>query len=103
MSVLMPLAVATYFRPDDRTAEVFAEDAVVKDEGQVFQGREAIRAWRAETTAKYDYVAEPLAAREENGRLLVDSRVTGRFPGSPIVLTYAFVLKDDLIAGLEIA
>ncbi len=103
MSVSLPPAVAAYFRPGDTTVDAFAEDAVVRDEGRVHQGRAAVVAWRAETAAKYDYVAEPLAAREEDGLLLVDSRVTGNFPGSPITLTYAFLLKDGLIASLEIA
>lgn len=103
MSVSLPPAVAAYFRPGDTTADAFAEDAVVRDEGRVHEGRAAIAAWRAETAANYDYVAEPLAAREQDGRLLVDSRVTGTFPGSPITLTYAFGLKDGLIASLEIA
>jgi hypothetical protein len=33
----------------------------------------------------------------------VRAKVTGRFSGSPITLTFAFRLKDERIAALEIA
>ncbi len=32
----------------------------------------------------------------------VRAKVTGQFPGSPITLTFAFRMKDDRIAALEI-
>ena len=53
----------------------------------------------------YDFAflpAEPWEILEERGLTVVRARVTGRFPGSPALLTFAFQLEDGRIAALEI-
>jgi len=106
MSLALPAPIAAYFAADRQDAAAlarcFAEDAVVVDESRTHQGREAIVRWKAEASAKYDYVSEPVAASSEGGRTLVTARVTGNFPGSPVDLRYAFVLQGEAIARLEI-
>lgn len=108
MDLQLPDAIVTYLTAaqGDEAASIaraFAKDAVVRDEGRTIKGIEAIAAWRAETRRKYSFTAEPLSAVERDGKLVVTTKVTGNFPGSPINLDYAFTLSDGRITGLEIA
>ena len=105
--MLLPPPVHAYFTaqaPQDRDAfaAAFAQDAVVSDEGQTYRGRPAITAWWLEAKAKYRYHAEPIDRTEAGGKALVRATVTGEFPGSPAVLTFAFGLDGDRISDLEI-
>jgi ketosteroid isomerase-like protein len=107
MPITLPKPIADYFAADNSDAEAvarcFTEDAVVTDERKSHAGRDAIRRWKAEASSKYSYVSVPFAARREGDRTIVTSRITGNFPGSPIDLSYVFVLEGDAIARLEIA
>lgn len=98
--------ISAYFEADtrdgDAVAQCFTETAVVKDEGQTYRGREAIRRWKTESSAKYVYTCEPFAIATDGDRTVVTSHLTGNFPGSPVDLRYVFVLDGDKIAGLEI-
>jgi hypothetical protein len=105
MALTLPKPIAAYFRADKDGADVsqyFTENAVVKDEGQTRNGRAAIKQWKAEASAKYQYVSEPLACEQQGKRTVVTSRLTGNFPGSPVNLRYFFELAGDKIASLEI-
>ena len=107
MNVNLPPALAMYFRAED-TAETdvlercFAADAVVRDEGQVMRGLDAIKAWKAAAQAKYQYRVEPLDAAIGGTTATIRAKLTGNFPGSPIELTYRFGLANDKIASLDI-
>lgn len=106
MSMKLPKPIADYYAAEGKdgaaTARCFTEDAIVVDERRNHVGREAIQAWKTEVTAKYHPVSEPLAVVDEGGRIVVTSRVSGDFPGSPIDLRHAFVLEAGAIARLEI-
>jgi len=81
----------------------FAANATVRDEGHDHIGTDAIRRWKADTSAKYRISAKPLERREQNGHTIVTARVAGNFPGSPVDLAYRFGLSsDDLIDTLEV-
>lgn len=107
MSIDLPSPIAAYFAADrarrDEVAQCFAEDGIVTDEGRSHVGRDAIHRWKTGASTKYDYVSEPYAIEESDGRTVVTSRVTGNFPGSPVDLRYAFTLDGGKIARLEIA
>ena len=106
MSLEMPKPVAAYFATDRESAAAvagcFTESAVVKDEGQTYRGRAAIKQWKADASAKYQYTSEPLACAQKEGKVVVTSRLTGNFPGSPVNLRFCFGLEGDKIASLEI-
>jgi allantoicase len=106
MAIDLPRAIAAYFAADrrdgDAVAGCFTEHATVKDEGQTYTGREAIRRWRTDTSTKYDYVSEPFAITTKDGVTVVTSHLTGNFPGSPVDLRYFFRLEADKISALEI-
>ena len=105
-SLNLPKPVAAYFTADTGDGEAvsrcFTENAVVKDEGHTHKGRAAIKAWKTDASAKYQYTCEPLACEERDGKTVVTSHLVGNFPGSPIDLRYFFRLEGDKIASLEV-
>ena len=106
MTLDLPKPIAAYFTADkgdsEAVAECFTENAVVKDEGHTYDGRAAIRQWKADASAKYQYACEPFACERKDGQFVVTSRLTGNFPGSPVDLRFFFGLEGDKIASLEI-
>jgi hypothetical protein len=106
MTLNLPKPIAAYFAADKSDAgavsQCFTEAAVVKDEGHTHVGRAAIKQWKAEVSAKYQYTCEPFACEHQGGRVVVTSRLTGNFPGSPVDLRFFFALEGDKIASLEI-
>lgn len=107
MDVQLPRQIVTYFEADrsgsaDAVASCFHEDAVVRDEGEVHSGREAIRRWKATTSARYSYTVEPFAITTDRDRTMVQGHVVGDFPGSSVDLTYVFILIGNKIADLDI-
>jgi ketosteroid isomerase-like protein len=106
MPIILPGPIAAYFAADqsdgDAVVLCFTEDATVVDERNTHRGRDAIRRWKADASAKFSYATDPFAVRQEGGQTVVTAHVAGDFPGSPIDLRYAFVLAGDRIARLEI-
>jgi hypothetical protein len=106
MTLELPKPVAAYFSADKAGAEAvsgcFIENAVVKDEAHTYQGRAAIKQWKTDASAKYQYTCEPLACERKDGKIVVTCRLTGNFPGSPVDLRFFFELDGDQIASLEI-
>ena len=102
----LPEPIAAYFAADKRDGEAiarcFTENGVVTDEGHTYCGRSAIQHWKADASAKYDYISEPFVSEERDGKTIVTSRLTGNFPGSPVNLRFFFKLEGDKIAALEI-
>ena len=105
-SLKLPKTIAAYFEADkldgETISQCFTENAVVKDEGHTHKGRAAIKQWRTDTSAKYEYTSEPFACEQKGGRTVVTSRLTGNFPGSPVDLRYFFELEGDKVTSLEI-
>ena len=105
-SLSLPKPIAAYFAADSGDSEAvsrcFTENAIVKDEGHTHNGRAAIKVWKTDTSAKYQYTSEPFACEEKEGKIVVTSHLVGNFPGSPVDLRYYFKLERDKIASLEI-
>ena len=105
-SLNLPKPVVAYFTADkgdgEAVSQCFTDNAVVKDEGHTHKGRAAIKAWKTNTSAKYQYTCEPLACEERDGKTVVTSHLVGNFPGSPVDLRYFFRLEGDKIASLEV-
>ena len=106
MTLTLTTPIAAYFIADKADSEAvsqcFTENAVVKDEGHTYQGRAAIKKWKADASTKYQYTCEPCACEEKDGRTVVTCRLAGNFPGSPVNLRFFFELEDDKIASLEV-
>lgn len=108
MTLQLPQPLGRYFElgnSEDHAsiADCFSDTAKVKDEGQWRRGKAEILNWVIHTRQAYQYRAEPLSFTQEGDFVLVTARLTGNFPGSPIVLRYRFGLAGDQIVHLEIA
>ena len=106
MQLDLPKPIAAYFAADkgdsEAVSQCFTETAVVTDEGHTYDGRAAIKQWKAEASTKYQYTSEPLACEHKDRKFVVTSRLTGNFPGSPVNLRFFFRLEGDRIESLEI-
>ena len=105
-SLNLPKPIAAYFIADEvdggAVSQCFTANAVVKDEGHAHKGRAAIKEWKVDVSAKYQYTCEPLACEEKDGKTVVTCHLVGNFPGSPVDLRFFFKLEDDKIASLEV-
>jgi hypothetical protein len=107
MSVPLPPPIDLYVRIEnsgdvEALSDCFASDATVRDEGHTYEGLSAIRAWKAGTRQKYSHTVVPLEVADRDGKTVLKAKLTGDFPGSPVTLDFAFVLKDGKIASLQI-
>lgn len=80
----------------------FSADAVVRDESRMHRGLDEITAWMHETIAAYDDRSELQAVENKGDNVIATAKVSGNFPGSPIILRYRFEIRDGTIASLEI-
>ncbi|RZI56754.1 MAG: nuclear transport factor 2 family protein [Rubrivivax sp.] len=105
-ALALPDPIAAYFAADtrgpDEVARCFTPNGVVKDKRQTHTGRDAIKAWKAESSTLYTYTNDPLSVDLVEGVHVVRSHTVGSFPGSPIDLKLSFRLERGLIASLEI-
>jgi hypothetical protein len=107
MSAATPKAVEAYLQAkfDQDTDEIvaaFADDAVVRDEGQDHAGTAAIREWVNAVSTTYELTRTVLDTRMLGAAALVDVRVAGNFPGSPVDLHHHFTVSDERITALTI-
>src|SRR4249920_2784457 len=109
MSSELPAVVARYFERDtdrdiDSIVSLFAEDAIVVDEGEERHGTVEIRAWQTGAASKYTYTTE-ITGTEVLGpdRYLVTGRLTGNFPGGTADLKWDFTIEGQHIMRLTIA
>lgn len=105
-AITLPDPIAAYFSADmggpDDVARCFTPQGVVKDKGRTHVGREAIKAWKAESSTLYTYTNDPFSVELVDGVHTVCSHTAGSFPGSPIDMMLFFRLERGLIASLEI-
>ena len=107
MNLALPEPISAYLaaknaRDVDGMVAPFAADAAVRDEAHEYRGHAEIHAWMRETTGKFAVTVEPQAVAAAGSKAIVSARVSGTFPGSPVMLDYAFTLADERIARLEI-
>ncbi len=103
----LPKPLETYFEAanaQDREAFIscFADDAFVRDEGKGHKGHDAIAKWNANAIQKYNCSYKVLSCEPTADGALVTANVSGTFPGSPIELTYSFIIEDNLIKEMGI-
>jgi hypothetical protein len=83
-------------------AKSFAPNAKVFDEGETHEGYDEIKQWISQANAKYNATMEALDYRESSSGGVLKAKISGTFPGSPVVLTYHLKFKGNLISSLEI-
>lgn len=80
----------------------FSDDAIVKDEGKTHLGKPAISAWNDNAISTYQCRYQIVDSRLTPLGADVVVMVSGSFPGSPLQLTFKFILQHNLISQLEI-
>ncbi|WP_028786032.1 hypothetical protein [Terrimonas ferruginea] len=83
-------------------ANCFSEKAVVHDEGKTHNGRKEIELWIADANARYEATMQPISFEENGPESLLKVEVSGKFDGSPIVLSYHLGITDGLIQSLKV-
>lgn len=81
-------------------ANCFTHNAVVFDEGKTHNGKTEIQSWIAAANKEYQAVMKPLDYNEKDH--VLSAKISGTFPGSPVVLKYHFEFRDGLIQSLKI-
>ena len=81
-----------------------AKDAHVHDIGEDnhFNGIEAIKKWRGSSSDEFNLKSEVAEVETKHGIVIVTSKISGNFPGSPQLFYYFFTVADDLITNIEI-
>jgi hypothetical protein len=107
MPLTLPDLLARYFAAQNGNdlesfVACFAEQAIVKDEGQSIEGPAAIAQWMRDAKQKYQHSAEPIGVAERDGKTIVTARVAGNFHGSPANLDHIFTIEGGRITALEI-
>jgi hypothetical protein len=107
MSTDLPAPISAFFKGQnafdtDAALEPFDERATVKDEGEEYHGRPAIRAWIEDVTRKYHVTVDVKDMTDASGEIVVSGLVSGNFPGSPVLLDHTFTLAGPKITRLEI-
>lgn len=105
----LPAAVAAYFElmdAADKTpvVDVFAADAVVKDDGHTYPGQESILGWLVGAASEYTTTSTLLSNRQDGSATVVLQLLEGNFPGERIELVHTFLVgPDGQIEALTIA
>ncbi len=107
MAMQLPSPIDLFFQMSNNAdglslERCFATDASVRDERRTHRGIGEITAWFIDAKKKYSYTTEPLEMEEQDNDVIVQARVSGNFPGSPVVLRYVFQLSDHRIESLHI-
>jgi hypothetical protein len=107
MNTALPDTIASYFQAKNEhdTAAMlvcFAENAIVQDEEQEYQGLTAIEEWIVLTTDKYQDTVKVTNIDDQSDETIVTGHVSGNFPGSPIELQFRFTLEVHKIVNLKI-
>ncbi len=107
MTVELKGPVAAYYAAEavndyEAAARAFDPAGRVSDERHIHQGRAAIAAWMAEGKAKYQHTSAVVSAEMRGDVQVVTVKVSGNFPGTPIMLDHAFRVADGQIRSLEI-
>jgi hypothetical protein len=107
MQIIIPHPINAYVqatneRDNDAFGAPFTEDAIVYDEGQEHRGVIAIRKWLRSTFEKYQFTLTPIGLSQEGTETILNAKLSGDLPGSPLSMRFHFVLREGKIASLDI-
>lgn len=111
MNIKLQEPIETYFNtsnnPDPKKfISIFAEDAIVIDEGQEYIGLDKIQEWSAQHHFAAKLKLEVTNVIEENLITVVTAKLDGDFDKTglpePLLLNFHFTILKGIIAKLEI-
>ncbi|ARJ03950.1 hypothetical protein GCM10010988_26290 [Cnuibacter physcomitrellae] len=74
---------------------LFADEAVVSDEGHTYRGLDEIRGWVRGSIDLFTTTLTFLRGREDDGMVGASFRLEGDFPGGVVELEYRFRLDEE--------
>ncbi|GHB61156.1 hypothetical protein GCM10010347_34080 [Streptomyces cirratus] len=81
----------------------FTREATVTDDGNTYEGTEAIRRWLDRSATEFTYTIHLVGAQQTNAtHYTATHHLEGDFPGGTIDLRYQFTLRGGLIEHLVI-
>ncbi|MEV4504179.1 nuclear transport factor 2 family protein [Streptomyces klenkii] len=81
----------------------FTREATVIDDGNTYEGTEAIRGWLDRSATEFTYTIHLIGAQQTDAtHYIATHHLEGDFPGGTIDLRYQFTLLDGLIERLVI-
>ena len=84
---------------------VFAENAVITDEGHKYQGIAAIKDWDDEKNIGANITMNPAEITERGGKTVLTAEMDGNFDKTglpdPFLMDLHFTLEENLISALE--
>ncbi|MEO3405044.1 nuclear transport factor 2 family protein [Mucilaginibacter sp. CAU 1740] len=83
-------------------AHCFSADATVLDEGKTYHGVIEIEQWISAANDKYKTQMVPLDFVHLDGKDVLTTEISGTFDGSPVILSYNFVIEQGLIQTLKV-
>ena len=87
----------------DTAITAFTGEATVTDDGNTYEGTEAIEKWLSQTATEFTYTTHLTNAQQTDAtHYIATHHLEGNFPGGTIDLRYQFTLRDDLIERLVI-
>lgn len=102
MELMLPTTITKYLA--DPSLDLYADDAVVTDDGKTYRGRDEIGDWLRRAASEYTYTTELVDSRQIDANTYVAiNHLEGDFPGGAVDLQFTFTLEDDLITRLVIA
>lgn len=106
-AIPLPQPIATYYHSsdvfdDELLASCFVKDAILVDEGEEYNGPEAISRHILEANRAAKVVTEITDCIQKNDETVVTATISGNFTGSPIPLDFHFTLDNGKIKTLEI-
>jgi hypothetical protein len=104
MPMQMPEPIATFVEAAnsgdvDATCECFAPYATVRADDEYYEGRPAIKAWKASSR---DQELTPLEVEVSDGGATLKAHIGSKFLGSRTTARLRFALVNDQIASLQI-
>ncbi|MDQ0591797.1 ketosteroid isomerase-like protein [Chryseobacterium ginsenosidimutans] len=84
-------------------SECFSDDAIVFDEGKTHKGKKEIKSWNEKTNEEYKTKLEAINLFNEDQIMVLTTKVSGTFDGSPIILKYKFKIENNKISELKIS
>jgi ketosteroid isomerase-like protein len=108
MTASTPDVITRYFaaqsaRDWDTLVSLFADDAVVVDEGRTRRGIPEIRSWRENVASAFEYTTDVNGIEAIDEAMYVGRvHLEGNFPGGTADLEYHFTINGGRICRLEI-
>ena len=109
MATTLPASAAAYIQATNNHdagafIALFADSAVVNDNGREFRGLEAIKAWSAREIIAAEVTLEVLDAVVRGGEVVITTKVDGNFDRTglpdPVIINHQITVEGDRISGL---